>query len=134
MNRLCLIIITVVVASAGLFAETVVKNSAPFAFPTAVGTAADRQPFGGDASFTGKAVVAGKNAIVFSWSLPSAAKKGAISIFRIDGSLIASFTLNSPHGNMQWSAAGKTHAATGIYLATLSYGTFKRDCKVILYK
>jgi hypothetical protein len=133
MNRLFFLIMAFAVW-AGLFAETVVKNSAPFSFPTTVGTMVDRQLLAGDASFRGKAVCTGKSAIVFWWSLPSAAENGVISIFRVDGSRIASLAIASSRGSVHWGIAGKTQAANGIYLATLSYGTIKRDCKVILYK
>lgn len=132
MKRYCLIL--VVALSAGLFAETVTKSSAPFAFPATVNVREGRSMLNSDASFVAKAHFTGRKAITFSWSLPSKAKHGVISIFSIDGSRIAWFAITSAQGNLQWDVWKNTPAANGIYLATLTYGPYKRDCKVVIYR
>lgn len=115
--------------SAALFAETVVKNSAPFSFPLISGISKERQVSGIPVTFAHKTLRSARGAIAFSWSIPSAAKQGVISVFRIDGSRVALLKINQPRGSMQW-----TPAADGIYLATIRYGTHKLDSRMIICK
>lgn len=132
MKGLCLFLLAAL--SVSLFAETVVKISAPFAFPTAVGVTAGQSSLDGAASFICKPHFGGKNAVLFSWSLPLASGKGTISIFTVRGTKIRSFAVTTHQGSMQWDVSKEGRLANGTYLASLSYGIYTRTSKIILYR
>ncbi len=131
MKSLCLFLVAAL--SVGLFAETVVKNSVPFAFPTIVGVAGDHSLQSSKVSFACRTIVAGRSAIEFSWSLPGKAEKGSISVFTIAGSHIKTFSMTSQRGSIRWDISADKKLARGIYIAALSYGIYKQNLKIVLY-
>jgi len=131
MKSFCLLLMTVL--SVSLFAETVVKNSAPFAFPITVGVRGDHSLQSTKVSFTCRTIFAGRSVIEFSWSLPGKAGKGSISVFTIAGSRIKTFSMASQHGIVRWDISADKKLARGIYIATLSYGIHKQNLKIVQY-
>jgi len=131
MKSFCLLLMAAL--SVSLFAETVVKNSAPFAFPITVGVTGDHSLQSTKASFTCRTIFAGRSVIEFSWSLPGKAEKGSIYIFTIAGSHIKTLSLPSQHGIVRWDISADKKLAKGIYIAKLSYGIYKQNLKIVHY-
>ena len=131
MKGFCLLLMAALAVS--LSAETVVKVSAPFAFPIAVGVTGDRSLQSTKVSFTCRTGFAGRSVIEFSWSLPGKAEKGSISVFNIAGSHIKTFSMTSQHGSVRWDFSADKKLAKGIYIATLSYGIYKQNLKIVHY-
>ncbi len=118
--------------TAGLFAETVVKNSAPFSFPTTTGILNGYLLQNKEAVFVGNVNLSGRKIITLSWSLPvKAGGGGIISIFNLSGAKIKSFQISSPQGYVNWDISGVRRSANGIYFATLSYGSIKKNLKLM---
>jgi len=126
----CLLLIGAVAAS--IFAETVVKNSAPFSFPSTVGILGGHLLQNKDAIFVSSANLAGKKIITLSWSLPVQAVSGSISIIALSGAKIRTFQISSPQGYVNWDISGTAKVSNGIYFATLSYGSIKKNLKLML--
>jgi hypothetical protein len=126
----CLLLIGAI--GAGIFAETVVKNSAAFSFPTTVGILGGHLLQNKDAVFVGSANLAGRNIITLSWSLPVKAAGGSISIFALSGAKIKSFQISSPQGYINWDISGAGRTGNGIYFATLSYGSIKKNLHLMI--
>ncbi len=123
-------ILSIIVAfSLGAFADTVVKSSAAFAFPTSVSTTAWTFAQANEASFNFTKPLAGKNIVEFSWNLPKRINQGNITVFSVSGAKVKSFPITSSYGTVQW----KTNAS-GIYFAQLSGGSFKKNLQVFLYR
>jgi hypothetical protein len=131
MKGFCLLLMAAF--SVNLYAETVTKISAPFAFPTTSGVTGDRSFQSTKASFTCRTGFAGRSMIEFSWSLPGKAEKGSISVFTIAGSHIKTFSMTSQCGSVRWDLSASKKLARGIYIATLSYGIHKQNLKIVQY-
>ena len=131
MKGFCLLLMAAL--SVSLYAETVTKISAPFAFPTTVGVSGDRTFQSTMASFACRTGFAGRSMIEFSWSLPGKAEQGSISVFTISGSRIKTFPMNAQCGIVRWNMSAGKKLARGIYIATLSYGTHKQNLKIVQY-
>jgi hypothetical protein len=116
-----------------LSAETVTKNSPPFAFPSVVGVIGTRSLQSGGAVFHLRPIGIAGTKMEISWSLPVRALQGSISIFNVSGSRVKTFTIVSPSGRVQWDISNGNKAARGIYFAALSYGACKKNCTVVLY-
>jgi flagellar hook assembly protein FlgD len=118
--------------SISLYAETTVKNSAPFSFPTAVNVRWGQQGFmANEESFVAKARFSGSGTIAFSWSLPVSAKKGNIAVFSVSGSLVKMIPISSQRGTVAMDMAGGK-LSRGVYFAKLSYGAFERTINFIV--
>lgn len=121
--------ILVLFLALGLFAETVTQQSAPFSFP-GTGVISQKTFLLGDKAFTCKKTFSGREIISFSWALPVKAENGKISIYSLSGALVKSFPVTAQKGVVNWEASqGKV--ASGIYLASLSYGPYKRNIKIM---
>jgi hypothetical protein len=117
-----------------LYAETTVKNSAPFSFPTTVGVmTAGSLVSASEATFTGRTHFSRANAIDFSWSLTSTAKKGSIAIFTVSGACVTTIPIASQSGSSAVDISGGK-LAHGIYFAKLAYGSFERTVNFIVYR
>ncbi|HUI91264.1 MAG TPA: T9SS type A sorting domain-containing protein [Chitinivibrionales bacterium] len=110
--------------------ETKTATSGQFSFVQGVGVYQPRL-FNLDAMyFTCKKLVNGKGAISFSWSLPGMkADNGKISVFTVAGKLIRSFDIKSQEGRISWNMPSRM--ASGVYFATLTYGAFKKNAKIL---
>jgi hypothetical protein len=114
-----------------LFAQVVEKLSASFSFPTTtsaygVKTAASPASFfrtGG--RFTHKGIVN------LEWSVPRGAAQGFISVYSVSGALVKKALLTKNQGSMQCDLS---RAGAGVYLVTISYGTYRQNLKLALYK
>jgi hypothetical protein len=125
--------ILVLFLALGVFAahEDVSKASAAFSFvPTGV---INQVKFSMNGSaFSYKRMTAGKEGMVFSWSLPNVKSDMVkLSLYSVSGKLIKSFTLSSKdRPYVAWNGPnGKL--AGGVYMATLSAGQFKKTLKVL---
>jgi hypothetical protein len=120
--------------SLSLYAETTVKNSAPFSFPTAVGVGwGDHSAFGNEALFAGKTRSSGTHAIDFSWALSSKAKSGSISLFTVTGARVKTIPITSQSGSVSMDMSGGK-LSRGVYFAKLSYGTYEKTINFIAYR
>jgi hypothetical protein len=119
-------------ASTALFAQVVEKSSASFTFPTNLTSAMGKQVAPGQATFfrtTGN--ISRKGVFTVEWSVPTSASQGRISVYSISGVLIKNLVLTKNQGSLQCDLS---RSATGIYLATISYGTYRQNLKLALYK
>jgi len=121
------ILLIIVAFSLCTFAETVTKSSVAFQFPTAVSASAWTFAQANEASFN--FTKPGKNIVEFSWNLPKKTIQGNISIFTVSGAKVKSFPFSSSYGTVQWNTA-----ASGIYFAQLSGGSFKKNLQIFLYR
>jgi hypothetical protein len=118
-------------ATSLLLAQTVEKLSASFTFPLTLTT------FGGKAtspmpvSFFHVASKVQKGKMMFQWTVSSSAPSGTISIYSLSGALVKKVTLTSNHGTM---LCDLQKAAPGIYLASISYGSYHQNLKLALHR
>jgi hypothetical protein len=117
----------------GIFAahEDVLKSSAPFSFVQA-GVINQVNYFANGLSFSYKRITAGKDGMLFSWSLPkNKTDIVKLSLYTVSGKLLKSFTLTStdkPY--VSWNGPN-SKLAGGVYLATLSFGQIKKAMRVL---
>ena len=130
MNRSVLVV--ALALSGALFATTTVKNSAPFSFPTVVGVKGGQHLQDITEVFAGGYNPAGGRTVTLSWSLPVKAERGSISIFNITGSKIRTFPIGSSRGYVVWDLSGEKRVGNGIYFATLSYGSCKKNLQLVI--
>lgn len=110
--------------------ETVQKSSAQFSFIQGIGVFQPRHYSMDGMYFSCKRLVNGKGAISFSWSLPTGKNDmGKISLFTVSGKLIRSFDVKSQEGRFSWNMP--VRMASGVYFAVLTYGTFKKNVKIL---
>jgi hypothetical protein len=72
-----------------------------------------------------------KGKIAFEWTVNNSAASGTICIYAISGALVKKVALKASHGTMQCDLQ---RAAPGIYLASISYGAYRQNLKLALYK
>jgi hypothetical protein len=123
--------ILVLFLALGIFAapETVSKQSAAFSFPP-TGVILQKTYLMGGKAFSCKKSFSGRQVISLSWALPTKAENGKISIFTLSGALVKSFPVTAQKGMVNWDASHGT-VASGIYLASLSYGPYKSNLKIM---
>lgn len=118
-------------ATSLLLAQTVEKLSASFTFPLTLTAAPGKVVTPAALSFfhIGSKVQKGK--IMLQWTVSSSVQQGSISIYSLTGALVKKVALSSSHGT---TYCDLQKAAPGIYLATISYGTFRQNQKFALYR
>lgn len=122
-----------VCCAAGLTnAQVVEKLSATFAFPTVLtsahGVAANQKAV----SFfrmAGHSVQQGK--ITLEWNIAGAATEGTISIYSISGALVKKVALSARNGTTH---VDLEKAAAGVYFASISFGSYRQNLKLALYR
>jgi hypothetical protein len=119
--------------AAGLLnAQTVEKLSASFAFPTTLTSARGVVTDQKAVSFfrmAGRSAQKGK--ISLEWYYAGAATAGTISIFSVSGALVKKVALSARHGTTQVDIG---RAASGIYFASISFGSYRQNLKLALYR
>jgi|GEM_PF-2044989 hypothetical protein len=125
--------LVLLLASGALFAQqTVEKFSASFTFPMTITSVAGKQSAPSQVSFFRAAgVVLHKGIFLLDWSLPEASEKGKISVYNVSGHLVKSFVITKNIGSQQCDL---TRAAAGVYLAAISYGSYRQNIKLALYR
>jgi hypothetical protein len=118
-------------ASTALFAQVVEKSSASFSFPTTVTSVMGKQVAPAQATFFRTAGNSRKGVFTLEWSVPTSALQGRISVYSVSGVLIKNLVLTKNQGSLQCDLS---RSATGIYLTTISYGTYRQNLKLALYK
>lgn len=123
----------VVILAAGLIsAQTVEKYSTSFSFPLTLTSAYGVKSSASPASFfrmAGRSVQKGK--ITLEWNIAGSGTAGAISIFSVSGALVKKVSLSTRHGATQVDLG---RAAAGIYIASISYGSYRQNLKLALYR
>jgi hypothetical protein len=117
---------------AGVSGETVSKNSAAFQFPTTVGVKGGFSIQSSDLSFSYKLHSGNRAVLRLAWSLPDKAQKGTISIFTVAGTKIRTFSITEQHGEVSWDISAGKKPANGVYLATMTCGTYKTNLQILL--
>jgi hypothetical protein len=114
-------------------AQTVEKLSASFTFPLTVSTSMQGKSQDPKAVsfFRMSSRSAQKGKIALEWTVNNSATSGTICIYAISGALVKKVALTASHGTMQFDLQ---KAAQGIYLASISYGTYRQNLKLALYK
>jgi hypothetical protein len=118
--------------SASLFAETVSKNSAPFAFPSLLGARDAYSVQNKNMSFSYGIRSGNRAVIALSWSLPGKVETGTICIFNLAGTKLKTFSLVKHQGMVNWDISGNRKPANGVYFATLASGTQKKNLQLLL--
>jgi len=110
--------------------EAYSPQSVPFSFMQ-VGVTNPYHQMMMNSTFSYKKLSSGKEGILFSWSLPgNSAQIGKLSVYSISGKVLKTFSLTSRDNSKVWSMPqGKL--ASGVYFAVLSYGTWKKNTKII---
>ena len=131
-NRIAKAGLVLLIASGALFAQTVEKFSASFTFPLTITSAVGKQVQPSQVSFFRSAgVVLHRGVFLLDWSVPPAAGQGKISVYSVSGHLVKSFVITKNIGSVQ---CDMSRSAAGIYLVTLSYGLYKQNLKLALYR
>jgi hypothetical protein len=118
------------IASGLIFGQIVEKYSSSFAFPltlTSVNgmrSAADQPSF-----FRTVHCFAQKGIVTFYYGVPSNASQGYIAMYLVSGELVKKFMLLKSHGSVQCDLS---HAPAGLYLASISCGTYRHTLKLAL--
>lgn len=126
------VLFSIIALSAGIFAETVVKSSPPFQFPSAAGLRSGYAIQDNGVLFSYRARFDRSATIQIAWSLPGKMEKGNISIFSLAGCRIKEFPVSANQGSLEWNLSGSARPASGVYLATLSYGACKKNMQILL--
>jgi hypothetical protein len=114
------------------FADTVFKNSPQFPWPGTTGVTGGYAFQDKDFLFSYNVRSENRAVIGLSWSLPEKTSHGVISIFTLAGTKIKSFSLNERQGNVAWDISGNKKLANGLYFATLTSGTFKKNLQIFI--
>jgi hypothetical protein len=119
-------------ASGLLFAQVVEKLSASFTFPTTLTSVTGRQASAMQPTFFRTAGnISRKGIVMLQWSVPTSATQGRISVYSVSGLLVKNLVLTKNEGSVQCDLS---HSAAGIYLATISYGSYRQNLKLALYR
>jgi hypothetical protein len=111
--------------------QTVEKLSVSFTFPTSVGSLPSSNiPMTGP-SFFHATSLADHGSIVLEWSVPQSARKGSIALYTISGALVKKIDVAQNHGKL---SLARELPAAGVFLATLSFGSYKQTLKLALYR
>jgi hypothetical protein len=119
-------------ATSLLLAQSVEKLSASFTFPTTLTSINGKSQNPNAVSFFrvgSRSVQKGK--IALEWSVGNSAVLGTICIYTVSGVLVKKAIVTANHGTWQCDL-GKTGA--GIYLASISYGQYRQNLKLALYR
>jgi hypothetical protein len=116
-----------------LFAQTVEKLSASFTFPstlTSLNGGAGNPIAASFFKLNPQSMTRGK--IAFEWSVFNTnAARGYVAIYSLSGALVKKIPLSARSGAMMCDL-GKT--ARGVYLAAISFGSYKQNLKLALYR
>jgi hypothetical protein len=125
--------LAIICFTAGMLnAQTVEKLSASFTFPTTLtsarGAAADQNAV---SFFRMARRSAQKGKIVLEWNIAGSAAAGTVSIFSVSGALVKKVAVSARRGTMQ---ADLGRVAAGVYFASISFGSYRQNLKLALYK
>jgi len=119
-------------ASSMIFAQLVEKSSASFSFPTTLTSVLGHQVSPAQPLFFRSAgLVAHKGIVTLEWSVPQATGQGRIAVYSVSGALVKNLVISKSQGAVQCDLS---KATSGIYLAAISYGNFRQNLKLALYK
>jgi len=119
-------------ASSLIFAQLVEKSSASFSFSTTLTSVLGHQispapnPY-----FRSTALVAHKGIVTLEWSVPQSVGQGKIAVYSVSGALVKNMVITKSQGAVQCDLS---RATSGIYMAAISYGNFRQNLKLALYK
>lgn len=131
-HKLAMAGLVLLFASGSLFAQLVEKLSASFTFPSTITAVAGKQVSPMQASFFRTAGnVLHKGIVTLEWNVPATSEKGHISVYSVSGVLAKNLVLTRNQGSLQ---CDMSKSATGIYLVTLSYGSYRQNLKLALYR
>jgi hypothetical protein len=114
-----------------VFAEQWQQDSDPFTFPNV------RVVEKSDVATTGTHFscrqLPGKADLVLSYSIPGSAFNARISVYSLDGTLMASFPLDSRRSFVTWDISAQP-AGAGVYIAKMDCGAAVQELKIALIK
>lgn len=131
-HKLAMAGLVLLFASGTLFAQLVEKLSASFTFPTTLTSVMGKQVSPSQVSFFRAAgVVLHRGIFLLDWSVPAATSQGRIAVYSVSGHLVKSYVITRNVGSLQCDLS---RSATGIYLVSISYGLYKQNLKLALYR
>ena len=124
--------IVLLFASSHLCAQVVEKYSASFSFPTVI-TSVQGHPVSPlrDAFFRSSGIASRKGIVNLEWSVPAADGQGRIGLYSPSGALVKVFVVGKNRGAVQCDVS---RIGSGICLATLSYGSFRKNLTLAVCK
>jgi hypothetical protein len=125
-------LVLMAVFSVTVFADTVSKNSAAFAFPPAVGVTSTYAAHSQNLSFTYNIHSGLRSVIGLSWTLPEMAERATVSVYNLSGTKIKSFPISMNQTSVNWDISGMAKPANGVYLATLTSGQYKKNLQILI--
>jgi hypothetical protein len=126
------VLLTIIAVSLGIFAETVVKSSPAFQFPPATGARVGYAIQDNSVLFSYSRHFSSRYSVEIAWSLPGKMENGSISVFTLAGTKVKTFPISQQQGNVVWDLSNGRKMATGVYFATLTYGSFKKNMQILL--
>jgi len=131
-NILCAgVFFTAILFYSLIYSQTVEKLSAPFTFPLTL-TSVPRGVINAmPVSFFHVMPKAQKGKILLQWTVSNNAKSGVINIYSLSGALVKRVNLKSNHGAILCDI---NKAGAGIYVASISYGSYHFNQKFALYR
>jgi hypothetical protein len=118
----------------GINAETVTKNSDPFAFPFPTRTIGQFSVQSKDIEFSYNLHSLNQSIVTLSWALPVKADRGSISIFTLSGIKIKTIAIAEPQGSINMGPSNGGKLPNGVYIASLSYGMCKKNIQMLISK
>jgi hypothetical protein len=115
-----------------LLAQTVEKTSASFTFPLTITSTSDGGMSPRTTSYFKQVPQSiGHGKFALEWNISTSARSGSISLYSVSGKLVKKIALNNTAGIMECDL-GKT--AAGVYCASISYGSYRQNLKLALYR
>jgi hypothetical protein len=118
-------------AWSALFAQVVEKNSASFTFPLTTSVVPGKTTAVQQSFFRMAGRSLSKGIVTLEWGTVQGATKGFISIYAVSGALVRKIPLTKHQGTAQCDLS---RAGAGVYLVTITYGTYRQNLKLALYK
>jgi hypothetical protein len=118
-------------AAGVLLAQTVEKSSTSFTFPTTMTSRSEGAISTRIASYFKQVPSIARGKFTLEWNISTSARSGSISLYSVSGKLVKKIALNSTAGVMECDL-GKS--AAGVYCASISYGSYRQNLKLALYR
>jgi hypothetical protein len=119
-------------AAWGFLGNAVEKYSASFSFPLTVtsGIPAKLTP-ATQSYFKMASHSIQKGMVTFVWFVNTPQPKGVVSIYSISGAVVKRIPISRTNGSMQCDLS---KVGSGVYIATLTFGAFRQNLTLALYR
>jgi hypothetical protein len=132
-KKLLFIVSFLCLCCTGGYGQSVEKLSASFTFPTTpVGVKQSGSIVnGGTSFFRASTLAANHGSITLEWSVVPSVRKGSIALYSVAGELVKKIDLIECSGKV---SLNRVLPASGVFLATITFGSYKQTLKLALYR